>query len=357
MGLAASQARFLGITARKSNIEYEGQQVNQQRTALAEEVNALYSSLIALEAPIPPDTTQFYESDYSFEIKSTANENNGKFRVLEYGENPVGKDGKTSYYAYVERTYTDVVAIENDLDKNGYVIKKDKDGKYYLENEGKKSPLTPITDEDENKNLRELIKKTTGVSDIAEDETFYSYEVDGKKYYLPASIIIDEPETTPEAGTGTTTTPGTGTETETTPDTEVEDAIIPTINNQIYSFHKGQDTFVEKKTFDPVDIEFDNNGRPQKITIDGYEYSVSATRYHDDEAYQAALRDYTMEKDEYNKMVADLNARTESLQQEDKVLELRLNQIDTEQQQLSTELEAVKNVLKENIESTFKTFS
>ena len=27
MGLAASQARFLGITARKSNIEYEGQQV------------------------------------------------------------------------------------------------------------------------------------------------------------------------------------------------------------------------------------------------------------------------------------------------------------------------------------------
>ena len=45
MGLAASQARFLGLTARKSNIEYEGQQVNQQRTALAEEVNAQKDSL------------------------------------------------------------------------------------------------------------------------------------------------------------------------------------------------------------------------------------------------------------------------------------------------------------------------
>lgn len=35
MGMAASQARYLGLTARKTNVEYEGQQVNQQRTALA----------------------------------------------------------------------------------------------------------------------------------------------------------------------------------------------------------------------------------------------------------------------------------------------------------------------------------
>ena len=35
MGLAASQARFLNLTARKTNLEYEGQQINQQRTTLA----------------------------------------------------------------------------------------------------------------------------------------------------------------------------------------------------------------------------------------------------------------------------------------------------------------------------------
>ena len=34
MGLAASQARFLGLTARKSGVEYQGQQIKQQRTAL-----------------------------------------------------------------------------------------------------------------------------------------------------------------------------------------------------------------------------------------------------------------------------------------------------------------------------------
>lgn len=35
MGMSASQARFLGLTARKTNVEYEGQQVNQQRTTLS----------------------------------------------------------------------------------------------------------------------------------------------------------------------------------------------------------------------------------------------------------------------------------------------------------------------------------
>ena len=35
MGMSASQARFLSLTARKTNVEYEGQQINQQRTTLS----------------------------------------------------------------------------------------------------------------------------------------------------------------------------------------------------------------------------------------------------------------------------------------------------------------------------------
>ena len=37
MGMAASQARFLGLTARKSNNEYQVQQINQQRLSLADQ--------------------------------------------------------------------------------------------------------------------------------------------------------------------------------------------------------------------------------------------------------------------------------------------------------------------------------
>jgi len=66
MGLAASQARFLGLTARKSNVEYEGQQVNQQRTALANESASLYSQLANTTVPTPPDITKYYNTEYSF---------------------------------------------------------------------------------------------------------------------------------------------------------------------------------------------------------------------------------------------------------------------------------------------------
>ena len=59
-GMAASQARFLSLTARKSNVEYEGQQVNQQRTALSNESANLYNKLTSIEVPTPPSTSDYY---------------------------------------------------------------------------------------------------------------------------------------------------------------------------------------------------------------------------------------------------------------------------------------------------------
>jgi len=67
MGMAASQGRFLSLTARKSNTEYEGQQVNQQRTILANQSAALNSQMLALNVPTPPDAEQYYNDQYVFE--------------------------------------------------------------------------------------------------------------------------------------------------------------------------------------------------------------------------------------------------------------------------------------------------
>lgn len=41
MGLAASQTRYLSLTARKSNVEFQGQQINQQRLELADRMSEL----------------------------------------------------------------------------------------------------------------------------------------------------------------------------------------------------------------------------------------------------------------------------------------------------------------------------
>ena len=65
MGMAASQARFLSLTARKSNTEYQGQQVNQQRTNLANESANLYNQLANLEVPTAPSVYDYYTSAYS----------------------------------------------------------------------------------------------------------------------------------------------------------------------------------------------------------------------------------------------------------------------------------------------------
>jgi len=52
MGLAASQARFLSLTARKSNVEYAGQQINQARTTLANESAGLFHDMLAIKVPV-----------------------------------------------------------------------------------------------------------------------------------------------------------------------------------------------------------------------------------------------------------------------------------------------------------------
>ena len=66
MGMSASQARFLSLTARKTNVEYEGQQINQQRTSLSNESSNYYSQLTSLAVPTPPSTADYTKVTYTF---------------------------------------------------------------------------------------------------------------------------------------------------------------------------------------------------------------------------------------------------------------------------------------------------
>lgn len=66
MGMAASQARYLGLTARKTNVEYEGQQINQARTALANQSANTFNDLLALEVPTAPSTQDYTTMKYTY---------------------------------------------------------------------------------------------------------------------------------------------------------------------------------------------------------------------------------------------------------------------------------------------------
>ena len=77
----------------------------------------------------------------------------------------------------------------------------------------------------------------------------------------------------------------------------------------------------------------------------------------DEFAYEDAFAQYTYEKHIYDKDQATINAQLSTIQQQDKRLELQLTELDTRRTQITTELEAVKGVLGDNIDRTYKTFS
>src|SRR5574344_1510241 len=66
MGMAASQARYLGLSARKTNIEYEGQQLNQARTALSNQSANLFNHMLTMSVPTAPSTTDYTTVQYSY---------------------------------------------------------------------------------------------------------------------------------------------------------------------------------------------------------------------------------------------------------------------------------------------------
>ncbi|MBQ4123841.1 hypothetical protein IJD44_09025 [bacterium] len=336
MGLAASQARFLGLTARKSNVEYEGQQVNQQRMALAEEVNSLYNKLLSLNVPVAPEATEYYSTTYTFEVTGTENLDGG-YTITNYYKQDSG------YHVEGTRTYSKEGATGKWVDGSTIAMEEIKDEEENVI--GSKYTYKPIGSEDSieltlasdstSAKIKEYMQeegayKNVSAEDIQNDNLYYYKDAKTGVTYYFSQYQMDHKN----------------------------DEVNPT---NVYYYTIGNVTKTEPFEFNNATMGFDETtGRINSITPNNGEFAqkdVNATKTYDSAGYEAALVDYTMSKDEYNKAVADLNAQTESLQQEDKVLELRLNQIETEQNEISTEIEAVKEVLSKNIENTFKTFA
>jgi hypothetical protein len=105
-------------------------------------------------------------------------------------------------------------------------------------------------------------------------------------------------------------------------------------------------------------LETDGNGRFASVRFEdnSITYTLNMETITDDVAYQDAMNQYYYENAIYDKTIQDINAKTSIIQQQDQQLELRLKQLDTEHTALTTEIEAVSKVVKDNVESTFKTF-
>lgn len=253
MGLAASQARFLQLTARKSNIEFQGQQINQQRLILANESAGLFQRQLVLEPPVPPSSNdeKYVTPAYQFYDAAADKTKTIKF-IFDINHNVIGAVVTYDLYTSTGVSTTRTINVHTGLAT------------------GASDPQSHGV-------------PTSFANDVAFDPS------SGRLDKLNLSIWDDV------TGTAITTN------------------------------YTGDDL-----TYNPI----------------------TDTKLYDDD----------MNKYEYSKSVYDgnldkINSQTASIQNQDRSLELKMRQLDTEHSAVMTEMESVQKVIKTNLESSFKTFA
>lgn len=434
MGMAASQARYLALTARKTNTEWEGQQINQARTALANQSANLFNRLLGLEVPNAPKTTDYTELQYSYtdgenesvlsdwqqlssadpdynyivnhyyyaniytgskkllenpqvQTKGEVQEIDLKDEIQEISLNKADgtcvitlKDGSQYTYSAIKNVETDtklenalrdfetakgMAQADGVLTTDGVYGYQDSNGTwhFFLEDEIAEpkdystvyvpsyvgnSKLTELTEftKDQAAELAQILKDCSDSSMkdylsfdndgnlVYEGKGIYSFDMQGKTYFTTEKDLYNSMQTQYNY------------------DKPIDIQEKLAYYNASYVKTKIEET-------NHALLETDSNGRftSVKFDDDSVVYSLNVESVTDEDAYQDAMNEYNYKIQQYEKTIADINAKTSIIQQEDRTLELRLKQLDTEQNALATEMDAVKKVIKDNVEKTFKTFS
>ena len=434
--MSASQARLLSLTARQSNLEFEGQQINQQRTNLSNQSANYYNSLLTMTVPTPPSTDDYTTVKYEFVIggndatikqvlpqdnlgnylveytttlasigvqenqayKITASANNSSTKHGKLDRVPAGStdayDENLQYYVQTFReddTHGTLTALTNEserydktrltgnvtyynkygnqveateaLDGSGdlkdeytaLVTKQSDEIGYSLVNIqlADRASYNAALDRGEivNKFQENTTDNTYGNDDVvtyaaSNDATFSTVGAEYKEAFLNSGLDINEFYQYKSS---------TGIRFAKKEDIE-RSANNSTISVMTYAVASMQNEHTN--TLTGVQIEFDTTGRISSMTdAEGNTYTMTTSTITDDDAYEDAYNQYIYDQYVYDQKQNEINAHIEILQAQDKNLELRLSQLNTEHNAIQTEMEAVQKVLSKNIETSFKTFN
>lgn len=351
MGMAASQARFLGLTARKSNTEYEGQQINQQRTTLSNQSANYYNQLLGMTVPVPPSVSDYTKTTYTFTDGSLSNSISSLIAQ---------QDGTylVSYTSTWTNNFAVVSASPSIYTRVNTGTAEDPEYKYYVGGQELRDLGSEIPVDGEGKYtgndpyLRTL--SADQIKKLQEEEKEYIEQLNSK--YGDADWMVRYVQNT---STGTWS-----------PYFVKKDVLES--DNTVYNENGASQSYIPTYTVGSAKeteeikgvtarLEQDATGRIINITLNpGKEnevtYAVSTNTVTDQAAYDDAMNQYEYDKYEYDQSIQNINAKIEIVQAEDKNLELRLKQLDTEQNAIQTEMDAVQKVIEKNTESTFKTF-
>ena len=352
MGMAASQARFLGLTARKTNVEYEGQQINQQRTTLSNQSANYYNLLLGMQVPVPPSVADYTKTVYTFQdgaltnsISSMIAQSDGKY-LISYVSSWVDD------FAAVGAPSSIVTRVNQEHKAESYMV-----GAKTLRGMSKTATvdelkafretykdeyLNTLSDDqlkqllEEESNYIEILKKQYGGTDNDWTVRYVQNTSTGTwgPYFTKLSILNSEDTVYSDTGSSLSSIP-------------------------MYTIGSAQKT--EEVKGIEARFEQDATGRLISVTLkpgmeDEVTYAVATNTLTDQAKYNDAMNQYEYDKYQYDQAIQEINAKIEIIQAEDKNLELRLKQLDTEQEAIQTEMDAVQKVIEKNTESTFKTF-
>lgn len=416
MGMAASQARYLGLTARKTNVEYEGQQINQARTALANQSANTFNELLALEVPTAPSTQDYTTLQYSYQdgtntetisdMSELINDPDGyNYTVSHYHYSDVftgimskKTNPQVSFETKAEKSLVPKDNVKQDAATNEYTVNGQPVAKYDSSVQEQKDAYAKIvadypsfasvdvnsvytyTDTDGKltfTTLTDLNKAVAGTADLG------AYKInDNVPAYVGNNEVHPYDSTDSEQKTALeqikkqfpaesisssdniyTWTSGGKTYFATLEDLQATaksapDPSKPTENQNKLTMFNAENVSTKIEQQQRAFVQLDDTGRPQSIRYEDTTatYTLKTETKTDENAYNDAMNQYNYDMQVYEKKIADINAKTEKIQEQDRTLELRLRQLDTEQEALQTEMESVKKVIDKNIESTYKTF-
>ena len=388
MGMSASQARFLTLTARKTNVEYEGQQINQQRTTLSNESANYYSQLTSMAVPIPPSTADYTKVTYTFENGTEKN------TVTSIVATKTTKDDGIYMLNYVQEIPADSMVVNgtNVISKanGGYYI-----GKVQLQNAQDLEGTKTVDDKE--------VPFTKGIIIIADDDeddhsadkdNIYIKESAARKHFTDGGVPVEVANQYSASQLQAKLLVENQYRALASEKYSQKDWYVRYIQNSASGNY--EPVFYNKAEVENIDynekttlslggiraymfgqttesteiknaqalVEKDASGRYQALYIYSDETHTSGTRYElttitetDDNAYNDAMNQYYYDKAIYDQKVEEVNAKIGVIQVQDKNLELKLKQLDTEENAISTEMDAVKKVISKNVESSFKTFN
>jgi hypothetical protein len=364
MGMSASQARFLCLTARKTNTEYEGQQINQQRTALSNESSNYYSQLTSMNVPTPPSSADYTKITYTFKNGTETNTITSLIATEQTAAQGIYKINYTQEYP----EDTMVVSGASQITKTGsqYFIGADEVVTGYLA-----ADVASASADDIRNHLKASGVPENVVNTMTENELKAKATVEAQYHDMMIEKYGDPTKATTaqfrviyrQAADNQSYEPVFFSQAEIDRFDYDQKTGLSLGGLKTYEF--GQAPHIREIKNKEAKVEQDSSGRYISVFIydkdstdgAGTRYELTTTTVADERGYNDAMNQYYFDKAVYDAKVQEINAKIEIIQTQDKNLELKLKQLDTEENAISTELDAVKKVISKNVESSFKTFN